>query len=96
MKTIVFALVLSVALAGTFLDQQSIIEHVNSLKTTWTAGHNHYFDGRTMEEIKGLMGTLETPAHMKLPEKDITPKDLKDIPEEFFSATNWPKCESIK
>jgi hypothetical protein len=94
MKTIVFALVLSVALAGTFLDQQSIIEHVNSLKTTWTAGHNHYFDGRTMEEIKGLMGTLETPAHMKLPEKDIT--ELKDLPDEFFSAQNWPKCESIK
>jgi hypothetical protein len=50
MKTIVLALVLSVALTGnTFLNQQAIIEHVNSLKTTWTAGHNHYFDGRTME-----------------------------------------------
>jgi hypothetical protein len=44
---------------------------VNSQKTTWTAGHNHYFDGRTMEQIKSLMGVLETPEELKLPEKDI-------------------------
>lgn len=40
------------------------------------------------------MGTLETPEHLKLEEKDITP--LEDIPENFDSATNWPNCESIK
>jgi hypothetical protein len=40
------------------------------------------------------MGTLETPEELKLPEKEITP--LKDIPTEFFSATAWPNCESIK
>lgn len=39
------------------------------------------------------MGTLETPEHLKLAEKDIIPKD---IPDEFFSAENWPKCDSIK
>ncbi len=74
MKTIILALVLTAVFANNiFLDQQSTIEYVNNLKTTWTAGHNHYFDGRTMEEIKSLMGTLETPKHLKLPEKDITP-----------------------
>lgn len=79
MKTIILALVLTAVFANNiFLDQQSIIEHVNSLKTTWTAGHNHYFDGRTMEEIKSLMGTLETPKHLKLPEKDITPIQVPD------------------
>ncbi len=68
MKTIILALVLTTALAGDlFLEQQPIIEYVNNLKTTWTAGHNHYFDGRTMDEIKSLMGTLETPEHLKLP-----------------------------
>jgi hypothetical protein len=40
------------------------------------------------------MGTLETPEHLKLPLKEMEP--LKDIPEEFSSATAWPKCESIK
>ncbi len=72
MKTLIFALVAATALAGNvFLDQQPLIEHVNNLKTTWKAGHNHYFDGKTMDEIKGLMGTLETPSHLQLPEKDI-------------------------
>eukprot|EP00919_Chromeraceae_sp_WS-2016_P042896 GHVR01102612.1.p1 GENE.GHVR01102612.1~~GHVR01102612.1.p1 ORF type:complete len:139 (-),score=17.11 GHVR01102612.1:1514-1930(-) len=40
------------------------------------------------------MGALETPEHLKLEVKDIEP--LKDIPTEFFSAVNWPNCESIK
>jgi len=40
------------------------------------------------------MGTLETPEHLKLPLRDIEP--LQDIPEQFFSADQWPKCESIK
>jgi len=41
-----------------FLDQKSIIEHVNSVQKDWKAGHNHYFDGKTVDEIKYLMGTL--------------------------------------
>ena len=45
----------------TFLDFKSIIEHVNSVQKSWTAGHNKYFDGMDLEAIKNLMGTLETP-----------------------------------
>lgn len=71
-----------------------MISEVNKLQKNWVAGHNRYFDGRTMEEIKNLMGTLETPEEHKLPIKEIEP--LKDIPTEFFSAIQWPKCESIK
>ena len=62
-----------------FLDFNSIIEHVNSVQKSWTAGHNKYFDGMDLQTIKGLMGTLETPASERLPLKDIEP--LKDIPE---------------
>lgn len=40
------------------------------------------------------MGTLETPSHLKLPEKDI--EVLQAPPEQFSSAEQWPKCESIK
>lgn len=74
MKAVTLALLGTFAASEhVFLEQQPIIDHINSLGTTWKAGHNHYFDGRTMEEIKSLMGTLETPSHLKLPEKDITP-----------------------
>ena len=69
MKAIILACVVALAAANLFLEQDPIIEHVNNLKTTWKAGHNHYFDGKTIEEIKYLMGTLETPEHLKLPLK---------------------------
>ena len=95
MKLIILVVLIATACTeDIFLDQAPIIDYVNNLKTTWTAGHNHYFDGRTLDEIKSLMGTLETPEHLKLPEKDITP--LPNIPDSFSSAENWPKCESIK
>ena len=77
------------------LDQKSIIDHVNSVQKNWVAGHNKYFDGMSLETIKGMMGTiLETPEHLKLPVKEIEP--LKDIPDSFDSREQWPKCESIK
>jgi hypothetical protein len=78
-----------------FFDQAEIIAEINALKSEWKAGHNHYFDGKTVQEIKTLMGTfLETPEHLKLPLKEITPRN--DIPESFDSRKQWPKCESIQ
>jgi hypothetical protein len=51
------------AVAGNrvFLDFRTIIAEVNSVQSSWKAGHNHYFDGMDLEQIKGLMGALETP-----------------------------------
>jgi len=97
MKSLILA---TLAIAVVFarielLDQRSIIEEVNSIKgVAWKAGHNHYWDGKTLSEIKGLMGVLETPQEFKLPEKDIVP--LEDINADFDSRTAWPGCESIK
>ena len=49
MKTIVFLCIVALATAGNvFLEQTPIIDYVNNLQTSWKAGHNHYFDGRTM------------------------------------------------
>ena len=73
-----------------FIDFKSIISHVNSVQKSWVAGHNEYFDGMDLQTIKGLMGTLETPEHLKLPLRDIEP--LQDIPESFSSAEQWPNC----
>ena len=100
MKTITVLVLCLLALSAVakkerlFLDFQSIIDHVNDNQKSWKAGHNNYFDGMDLEQVKHLMGTLETPEHLKLPLKNIEP--LQDIPEEFFSAQAWPNCESIK
>ena len=80
MKLILLTIVLGIVCSKKmFFEQQPIFEFINNLKTTWKAGHNKYFDGKTIDEIKSLMGVLETPDELKLPEKDIEP--LEDIPE---------------
>jgi len=59
MKLLILIVILSLALAkNIFLEQEPIINFVNNLKTTWKAGHNKYFDGKTISEIKSLMGVL--------------------------------------
>jgi hypothetical protein len=84
MKLIIgFALVVMSLASFTFLDQRAISEEVNAQKPLWVSGHNHYFDGRTLDEIKMLMGALETPAELRLPEKEIVA--LGDIPTHFDS-----------
>ena len=95
MKLLIITIIVCLACAkNIFLEQEPIINIINNLKTTWKAGHNKYFDGKTISEIKSLMGALETPDELKLPEIEIEP--LSDIPENFDSATNWPGCESLK
>jgi len=50
MKVILIVTLITLALSkNLFLDQASIIEEVNKLQKTWVAGHNHYFDGKTMD-----------------------------------------------
>jgi len=59
MKAIlIFALIALALSKNIFLDQESLASEVNKLQKHWVAGHNKYFDGRTMEEIKALMGTI--------------------------------------
>jgi len=48
--TVLFLALLAVATYAkfekkVFLDFKSIIDHVNSVQKSWTAGHNKYFDG---------------------------------------------------
>lgn len=85
MKLLIITLIVCIACAkNIFLEQEPIINFVNNLKSTWKAGHNKYFDGKTIAEIKSLMGALETPDELRLPEKDI--EVLPNVPESFSSA----------
>jgi cathepsin B len=64
------------------------------MQTSWKADHNTRFDGMSLNDIKSLMGAWESSSDQKLPYKDITPDP--NAPDEFFSATQWPNCQSIK
>jgi hypothetical protein len=50
MKAILIVALITLALSkNIFLDQVPIIEEVNKLQKNWVAGHNHYFDGKTID-----------------------------------------------
>ena len=73
----------------------TFIDRINSTPgVAWKAGENKYFEGRSMQDIVGLMGTLETPESMKLSIKKI--EVLPSIPDNFDSRLQWSNCESIK
>ncbi len=69
----------------------AIIEYINNLKTTWTAGVNERFIGADAKFLKSQCGVL--PGGIKLPEKDIAA--LKDLPATFDARTEWPDCSTI-
>ena len=73
------------------LGQENIVEYVNSLKTTWTAGINTRFMGLSEDLIKYQMGVKE--GGPTLPRKKMTV--IKELPTNFDARTQWPNCPSI-
>ena len=88
---VVLLSLLGLAFAKTYPDFD-LIDHVNSVQSTWRAGVNPGFVGVTEEYARGLCGALK--GGPKLPVKEITP--LKDIPDSFDARKNWPGCPTIQ
>jgi len=74
---------------------QEHIDIVNSLKTTWTAGHN-YGKYITLDHIKSLCGALKFPNREQLPRQDWS-NHVEDLPTSFDSREKWGSiCPSTK
>ena len=59
MKLLIGLTLLALALCRLeFFNQRPLIEEVMNHKPLWVSGHNHYFDGKTVDEVKRLMGAL--------------------------------------
>lgn len=69
---------------------EGLINEVNSKATTWKAGRNEFLEGKTVEDVKRLLGTQleDIPAHIPR----VSHKDVSDIPSDFDSRTQWPNC----
>jgi len=76
------------------VNHPDMIMEINNMGTTWKAGHNERFDKLTLQDAAKLLGSLQTPEEMKLPEKDI--EALTALPDNFDLRTQWPQCESLK
>ena len=70
---------------------QDIVDHVNSIKSTWKAGVNKRFEGVDLDVIRNQMGLwkVEKPT---LPTKEITPMA---VPDTFDARTQWSNCPTV-
>jgi len=77
--------------------RQSIVDTVNSAKTTWTAHVSSRWRGQPIDSIKRQLGVLDVnpPVWKKPAIKVATGFDMAALPTEFDSRTNWPQCPSI-
>jgi cathepsin B len=67
----------------------SIIEKINSKDNGWKAGHNEYFDGLELEDVKRLMGVIKKGT--KLPTKTFE-ESTQALPVNFDARQQWPTC----
>jgi len=75
------------------VNHNALINVINSLNTTWTAGHNPRFENMKVADAMKLLGALETPKERKLQEKDI--KVLETLPDNFDVREQWSQCQSV-
>eukprot|EP00756_Hemistasia_phaeocysticola_P038223 Hpha_TRINITY_DN16745_c1_g3::TRINITY_DN16745_c1_g3_i1::g.77603::m.77603/K01363/CTSB; cathepsin B len=76
--------------------KDELIAQVNADTTsTWKAGRNSRFEGKTLAETKVLMGTLQAPSTEWLPHR---PLNAVELPEEFDwrTDTRGTNCPSLK
>lgn len=71
--------------------QQDLVDHINSIKSTWKAGVNKRFEGVDMDVIRHQMGLWKVDTS-KLPVKQITPME---VPDTFDARTQWSACATI-
>ena len=87
---VVACLAVAWAVETPLFGQELMVEHINSIKTSWKAGINIRFQGLTVEEISRQMGALE--GGPKLPEKTYV---ANSIPDSFDARTAWANCPSV-
>jgi cathepsin B len=73
---------------------QKMIDHINNLNPSWTAGQNFHPE-LDINYIRKLCGVLPGSDKFRLPERNHRVEGLY-IPKEFDSRTKWPNCPSLK
>jgi len=91
----------AVAHANHDIERQVMIDEINSMSNaTWTAGVNERFRGTPIDSHKSLCGVKKgseasLKANAEIHTSEMWGAEADDIPDEFDSATNWPKCAKV-
>jgi cathepsin B len=95
MKVIVAFLALAAFASAVPLDTTPIVTdvllaHINAEEPSYVAGHNPRFDGVSISEARGLLGTIFK-THYNLPVVSHDNFEVEDLPAEFDARTQWPQ-----
>lgn len=92
-KLLVLALV-AVANAGYYEELTARqIPELAQKATTWKAGYNKRFTGKSMEDLKGMLGAK---MDKKFPAPIVYPQSKPGtVPDTFDARTQWPQCPLI-
>jgi cathepsin B len=73
---------------------ENLAEEINNSNLSWKATNYKRWSESSYEQMKGLMGSLETPEHIKarFPVVDTV---NANIPATFNATVQWPNCQSI-
>jgi cathepsin B len=92
MKGVAAVLLLASSAVASF---DSIIRDVNARQTSWRAGETK-LTRMTAEERKAMLGVdFDKLRAFTWHQKVYPASELRDIPDTFDSATNWPKCTTM-
>jgi cathepsin B len=77
------------------VNNEAMIRAVNTNPmANWIAGANPYFEGRTLSQIKGLMGVKRSAKAPKLPIRKVA--EVSGVPTSFDSRSQWGSiCPSV-
>ena len=71
---------------------EKMAAQINAMDTSWKAGYNAYWEGKSEKYVRGLMGALK--GAKPLPEKEIVTHE--NIPDTFDARVQWPNCSTIQ
>ena len=85
--------------AEQLINSKEAIASLNAdASSTWVAGENEFFNGKSYADAKMLLGTTfpsEAELAALFKESDVSHLDaVKDVPASFDARTAWPHCPS--
>jgi len=66
-----------------------IIDYVNSVQSSWKAGHNVRLSGLKVKDVKRMCGVIDMKNDLPIAEIDV---GVAALPDTFDARTQWPGC----
>jgi len=95
-KIIVLAVFVAIAVGEELAVSSKMIAEINSVQSSWKAGHNH-ITRMPKSRARQLLGVdMERLKAGKWEPKKFTREELLRAPESFDARVEWPKCTTIQ